>query len=233
MGPEMIMYVTQKPDYKFPQDYIYFCRTDIYDSCVFVRKDSAYKGIKDVVEAAKKKTLNVALSRIPHPATIGMLALGEATGAKFNFIPYGGGNPTYTALLSGEADVGALPITGVLSLKDKFKVLTVFNKSNIFASLTDDAPPVNNVFGTSIPELSSSRSWAVHTKWADANPKEFALLERTAKEVTQSPDFKEAFIKTGSPPEAIVYGDRKVCTDYALNMVELAKKYEKQLSAKG
>ncbi len=170
MGPEMIMYVTQKPDYKFPQDYIYFCRTDIDDSCVFVRKDSNYKTIKDVVDAAKKKTLNVALSRIPHPATIGMLALGDATGAKFNFIPYGGGNPTYTALLSGEADVGALPITGVLSLKDKFRVLTVFNKTNIFAHMTENAPPVNTVFGTNIPELSSSRSWAVHTKWADANP---------------------------------------------------------------
>jgi tripartite-type tricarboxylate transporter receptor subunit TctC len=133
MGPEMIMYATQKPDYKFPDDFIYFCRTDIDDSCVFVRKDSSYKDIKAVVEAAKKKPLNVALSRIPHPATIGMLALGETTGAKFNFIPYGGGNPTYTALLSGEADVGALPITGVLSLKDKFRVLTVFNDKNIFA----------------------------------------------------------------------------------------------------
>ncbi len=112
-------------------------------------------------------------------------------------------------------------------------MLTVFNKTNIFAGLTDDAPPVNNVFGTSIPELSSSRSWAVHANWADANPKEFALLERTAKAVTLSPEFKDAFIKTGSPPEAIVYGDRKVCTDYAVNMVEIAKKYEKQMSAKG
>lgn len=233
MGPEMIMYVTQKPAYKFPEDYVYFCRTDIDDSCVFVRRDSTYKSIKDVVEAAKKKTINVALSRIPHPATIGMLALGEATGAKFNFIPYGGGNPTYTALLSGEADVGALPITGVLSLKDKFKVLTVFNKTNIFAGLTEDAPPINNVFGTSIPELSSSRSWAVHTSWSESNPKEYALLERTAKEVTMSAEFKDAFIKTGSPAEALVYGDRKVCTEYALNMVTLAKKYEKQLSAKG
>ena len=34
MGPEMIMYATQKPAYKFPQDFIYFCRTDIDD---FVR----------------------------------------------------------------------------------------------------------------------------------------------------------------------------------------------------
>ncbi len=232
MGPEMIMYATQKPDYKFPQDFIYFCRTDIDDSCVFVRRDSAFKDIKAVVDAAKNKPLNVGLSRIPHPATIGMLALGEATGAKFNFIPYGGGNPTYTALLSGEADVGALPITGVLSQSDKFRVLGVFNKSNMFASKTENAPAINAAFGTNIPELSSSRSWAVHTKWADANPKEFALLERTAKEVTNSPEFKEAFVKTGAPAEALAYGDRKVCTEYAVAMVELAQKYEKQLTAK-
>jgi tripartite-type tricarboxylate transporter receptor subunit TctC len=233
MGPEMIMYATQKPEYKFPQDFTYFCRTDVDDSCVFVRKDSNYKDIKQVVEAAKKKPLNIALSRIPHPATIGMLALGEATGAKFNFIPYGGGNPTYTALLSGEAEVGALPITGVLSQQDKFRVLTVFNDENIFAAQTDNAPPVNKTFGTKIPELSSSRSWAVHTDWADKNPKEFALLERTAKEVTQSEEFKEAFVKTGAPAEAIVYGDRKACTNYATEMVKLAQKYEQQLTAKG
>ena len=29
MGPEMIMYATQKPAYKYPEDFIYFCRTDI------------------------------------------------------------------------------------------------------------------------------------------------------------------------------------------------------------
>ena len=32
MGPEMIMYATQKPAYRFPQDFTYFCRTDIDDS---------------------------------------------------------------------------------------------------------------------------------------------------------------------------------------------------------
>ena len=33
--------------------------------------------------------------------------------------------------------------------------------------------------------------------------------------------------------EATLYGDRKVCTDYATEMVKLAQKYEKQLTAKG
>jgi tripartite-type tricarboxylate transporter receptor subunit TctC len=232
MGPEMIMYATQKPDYKFPQDFIYFCRTDIDDSCVFVRRESPFKDIKSVVDAAKKKTINVGLSRIPHPATIGMLALGEATGAQFNYIPYGGGNPTFISVLSGEVDVGALPIANVIARPDKFKVLGVFANTNIFPKRSENAPTINSVFGTKIPELSSSRSWAVHTDWADKSPKDFAILERTAKEAHASPAFKEAFVKTGAPAEALVYGDRKACTEYAEEMVKLAKRFEKQLTAK-
>jgi tripartite-type tricarboxylate transporter receptor subunit TctC len=232
MGPEMIMYATQKPDYKFPQDFIYFCRTDIDDSCLFVRRESPFKDIKAVVDAAKQKPLNVAVSRIPHPATIGMMALAEATGAQFNFIPYGGGNPTFIAVLSGEVDVSALPIANVIAVPDKYRVLGVFNKTNMFASRSDNAPAINSVFGTSIPELSSSRSWAVHTAWADKNPKEFELLQRTAKEAHESKVFRDAWVKTGAPIEALVWGDRKACTEYAEGMVKLAQRFEQQLTAK-
>jgi tripartite-type tricarboxylate transporter receptor subunit TctC len=231
MGAEMIMYAVQKPNYKFPEDFIYFGRTDIDDSCIFVKRDSPLKDIKSVVEAAKKRTLNVAVSRIPHPASIGLLSLGDATGSKYNLIPYGGGNPTYIAILNGEAEVGALPITGVLSMSDRFKVLGVFNRENIFAKQTENAPTINSVFGTDIPDLYSSRAWAIHTDWADANPQHFDMLQRTAEEAHKSPVFKDAFEKTGAPSEALRYGDRKVCTDYALAMVNFARRYEKFLSA--
>lgn len=232
MGPEMIMYVAQKPDFRFPQDFIYFSRMDIDDSCIFVKRDSPYKDLQSVVDAGKKNPLNVAVSRIPHPASIGTLALGDATGAKFNLIPYGGGNPTYIAVMNGEAEIGALPITGVLSMSDRFKVLGVFSRENIFANKTENAPTVNSAFGTSIPDLYSSRAWAVHTEWADANPAHFDMLQKTSEQAHADPVFREAFAKTGAPVEALKYGDRKTCTDYALAMVELAKKYEKVLTAK-
>jgi tripartite-type tricarboxylate transporter receptor subunit TctC len=232
MGPEMIMYVTQKPAFKYPEDFTYFCRTDIDDSCVFVRREAPYKDLKSLVEAAKKKPVNVALSRLPHPATIGMMALAEATGAQFNYIPYGGGNPTFTAMLSGETDVGALPIANTLTRKE-FKVLGVFNDKNIFAAQTENAPVVNAVFGSSIPELSSSRSWAVHADWAKANPQQFEYLEKTAKEAHESPIFRDAWKKAGNPGEALVWGDRKTCEQYALGMIKLTERYEKQLTARG
>ncbi len=231
MGPEMIMYAIQEPDYQFPEDYIYFCRTDIDDSIIFVRQDSEFQDIQQVVDAAKQRTLNVAVSRIPHPASIGVLALGEQTQSQFSLIPYGGGNPTQVAVLSGEADIGALPIAGVLSLGDQFRILTIFNSENQYAAETNNAPPVNEVFGTDIPELSSSRSWAVHTDWADANPEDFQKLSDTAKQAHESEEFRAAFEKTGAPLKALQYGDREVCTAYALSMVELAERYREVLSA--
>ena len=45
--------------------------------------------------------------------------------------------------------------------------------------------------------------------------------------------FRDAWTKTGNPVEALVWGDRKTCTEYAEGMVKLAQRYEKQLTARG
>ena len=232
MGPEMIMYALQKPAYRFPQDFQYFCRTDIDDSVVFALRKSKFQRIEDLVTEAKKRPVNVAVSRLPHPASIGMLALGAAVGAKFNLIPYGGGNPTTVAVLNGEADCGALPMAGVVAQNEQMKVLAVFNDENPLAAKSDNAPPINEVFGTKLPELSSSRSWAIHTEAIEKYPDRFALLEKTSQQVVDNPAFREAFAKTGAPVEAIQYGDRAVCTRYAKSMVELANEYRSLLTAK-
>lgn len=232
MGPEMIMYALRKPKYRFPQDYQYFCRTDIDDSVVFVRRNSPIKRIEDLVAEAKKRSVNVAVSRLPHPASIGMLALGQAVKAKFNLVPYGGGNPTMVSVMNGEADCGALPIAGVVSQREQMRVLGVFNDDYKLGKYTDDAPPVNKALGTKLPELSSSRSWAIHTEAIEKFPERFALLEKTSKEVTESAAFRQAFAKTGAPPEAIRYGNREACNRYVKGMVELTEEYRSLLSAK-
>lgn len=233
MGPEMIMYALRKPDYKFPQDYVYFCSVDVDDSAIYVRNDSRFKKVEDIVAEAKKKQVNVATSRIPHPGSIGMLALGDATGAKFNLIPYGGGNPTITAVLNGEVEVGVLPISSPARLPQKIKILGVFNRTrNLLAKQTDNAPIINKVFGTNIPDLYSSRSWAVHADWAAKNPADMKKLEETAAKVVADPGFAAAFTKTGAPAEVLQYGDRKSCTEYALSMVDLANRYRSVLTAK-
>jgi tripartite-type tricarboxylate transporter receptor subunit TctC len=233
MGPEMIMYALQKPPYKFPSDYQYFCRLDVDDSVVFVRQKSPFRRIDDLVAEAKKKTVNVAVSRLPHPASIGMLALGNAVKARFNLVPYGGGNPTQVAVLNGEADCGALPIAGVVSLGDQLRILGIFNDdAQKMSKYLGNAPSVNAAFGTKLPALYSSRAWAIHSEVIDKFPDRFALLEKTARAVFDMPKYREEYAKTGAPIETIQFGDRAACTRYANSMVELANEYHGLLTAK-
>ena len=199
---------------------------------MFVRTQSPFKKIEDVVEAAKKRPLNTATSRIPHPASIGILALGRETGSKFNLIPFQGGNPTNNAVLQGETDIGVLPITGVVRLPEQFRVLGVFNSTNIFAAETNNAPTINSVFGTKIPDLASTRSWAIHTEFANKNPEAFAMLEKTAAQVMNDPEFKGAAEKGGESPKSFKFFDRTYCTDYANSMIQLAEEFRPVLTAK-
>jgi tripartite-type tricarboxylate transporter receptor subunit TctC len=233
MGPEMIMYALRRPKYRFPEDYQYFCRTDVDDSVIFVRKQSRIQKLEDLAAEAKKRSVNVAVSRLPHPASIGMLALGGAIKGRFNLVPYGGGNPTQVAVLNGEADCGALPLAGVVALGDQLRILGVFNDEFKLGSYTNNCPPVNKVFGTDIPELSSSRSWAIHTEAIEKYPDRFAILEKTSRQVFDDPAYREAYKKTGAPAETIQYGDRALCTKYAKSMIELANEYRSLLTAKG
>jgi tripartite-type tricarboxylate transporter receptor subunit TctC len=233
MGPEMIMYALQKPPYRFPEDYQYFCRLDVDDSVVFVRSESPIKRVEDLVAEGRKRAVNVAVSRLPHPASIGLLALGAAVKARFNLIPYGGGNPTTVAVMNGEADCGALPIAGVAAMGDKMRILGIFNDdTQKMAKYSGNAPSVNKVFGTKIPPLYSSRAWAIHTEAIDKFPDRFALLERTAKQVFDNPKYREEYAKTGAPVETIQFGDRKLCNEYAKGMVELTNEYRSLLTAK-
>ncbi len=126
----------------------------------------------------------------------------------------------------------ALPIAGVAAAKDKLKVLGIFNDEHKMAAYSDNAPAVNKVFGTKIPPLYSSRSWAIHTEVIEKFPDRFALLEKTAKQVFDNPKYREEYAKTGAPVETIQYGDRKVCTQYAKGMIELADEYRSLLTAK-
>jgi tripartite-type tricarboxylate transporter receptor subunit TctC len=231
MGPEMIMYALQKPSYKFPQDYQYFCRLDVDDSIIFGSKKGKIQTLQQVLDESKKRTLNVAVSRLPHPASICLLALGRATGGKFNLVPYGGGNPTSVAVLNGECDIGSLPIAGVIAQSETLKVLGIFNDEHKMGKHTD-APSVNKVAGTKIPALPSSRSWAVHTDFIEKSPAKFALLEKTSRQVFDNPKYKQEYAKTGAPVETIQYGDRALCTAYANHMVELANEYRDLLTAK-
>ena len=55
MGPEMIMYVLQAPNYNFPRDYQYFCRTDVDDSIIFGSRNGKIQTLQQVIDESGNK----------------------------------------------------------------------------------------------------------------------------------------------------------------------------------
>jgi putative tricarboxylic transport membrane protein len=231
MGPEVLNWVVQPPEsFEFPGAYHYFARIDSDPSVVFVRADGPFQTIQDLVEEGKKRTLSVATSRLAHPASIGILALGEATGAQFNLIPLSGGRNTIAGVVTGETDLGVLPSGGVVARGDVIKILTVFADKNPMPDKTEKAPTVNEAFGLDLPPLVSSRAFALHSETFEQYPEEVQILQDTLRQAVQDPAFKDAIIETGAPWEVIDYGGREECEEYVQNIMSIGAKFKPLLT---
>lgn len=232
MGPEVIMYALQNPNYKFPGDYYYINKISDEVMCIFTGANSKIKSIEQLVDEGKKRTVNIAVSRLPHPATIGSLSLAEAKGAKFNIVPYGGGGPSARAALSGEVDAVALPIAQPIKFGHKARTLVVFADKNPVPEFTNNAPTVNDVFGTKIPTLSSPRTFAVHASAMEKYPDRVKILKDTMKQTIEDPAYRAAVIKSGIPASFIKYGDQDAAMATAMSLLELAQRYKPLLIGK-
>lgn len=231
IGPEMIMYATQNPGYKFPDDYVYFASIDADDAVIWAAKDSKFQTIEALVEEGKKRTVNFSTSRLPHPSSLGVLALAEATGAKFKLIPYGGGNAARSAAITGEVDACATFMNSSLKFADQIKFLTVFQKKNRLPDMTNNAPAVNTVFGTKIPAMTGNRAWAIQTKAIKEYPERYEILKKTAKEAFNDPAYRTAVEKGKNRWEFNEFADEAECTESAKEVIVLAKKYKDMISA--
>ncbi|MEZ5843591.1 MAG: tripartite tricarboxylate transporter substrate-binding protein [Hyphomicrobiaceae bacterium] len=233
MAPEVLNWVVKPPtSFKFPGDYKYFLRVDSDPSCVLVRKDSPIRTLADLVAEGKKKTLKVAASRIAHPASVGMLAIAKATGAKVNIVPLSGGRNTMAAIASGEMDCGALPTSGVAQRLNAFRILGVFEKKNRATAKTGNAPTVNDALGLKIPTLNSARAFAIKTTAIQQHPARFKMLEETAKKVFADPDYKAAIEKLKAPWEYIDYGDLKECEEEVKDILAIGQEFRALLAGK-
>lgn len=231
IGPEMIMYVTQKVKYKYPEDIMYFAAIDSDDSVIWVAANSKFKTIGDLVEEGRKREITLSTSRLPHPSTIGALALADATGMKVRMVPYGGGGPARAAAITGEVDGCATFLSSSLGLSEQARFLAVFNDANRAPGLTNNAPPVNQALGTKLPPLSGQRAWAIHRTVAEKYPDRLEKLVSTMKKVFDDPEYRTVAEKAGTPWEFIQYADAAACDASAREFAALANQYKSLLSA--
>lgn len=232
MGPEVIMLTLQNVPIEIGKDLVYINQTSSEPMSVFVGARSRFNSLEELVEEGKKRPITCSVSRLPHPASIGMLALGEATGAKFNLVPFGGGNPSAMAAITGEVDCCALPFANPITLASEVKILGVFADKNPAPDQSGNAPTVNSVFGSDLPELTSSRGFAVHAAAIEQFPDRVQKLQETCAQVLADPEYVAAVEKAGLPKEFVDPGDQDKAMGTAEATRELALKYRELLTGK-
>jgi len=233
MGPEVLNWVVQPPTFNL-DDFMYMARVDADPGIIFVKRDGPLQTIDDIVAEGKKRTLNVGVSRLAHPATLGALALARHTGASFNPIPLSGGKNTRAGVETGEMDFGALPAGGIANRPKNFKIVLMLSHTNLIPDRSDNAPTVNAKFGTNLPDLiAGARAYGIKKSAIEKHPDRFKILTDTLKKVYDDADYKEAVIKTKAPWEFISYGDPDECAAYAKAMTEIGKEYKDLLTGKG
>jgi len=224
MGPEVLNWAVQPPTFDL-SDYFYFGRVDVDPACLFVGAESPFQTIDEIVTEAKKRTMTVGTSRMAHPASIGLLALGEKTGASFNLIPLSGGKNTVAGAVTGEVDFSVLTSGSVISAGDSVRTLLMFGENRVGERL-DNAPEVNDVYDMDLPEMLSARAFGIHQKAVDDYPERYETLLSTFKSCFDDPGLLDAYVATGGAPEYLSYGSREDCAEFAEQMLALGARYK-------
>ncbi len=232
MGPEVLNWVVKAPTFSL-DDYFYFARVDEDPGTLFVDRKSPLQTVDDIVAEGKKRTLNVGVSRLAHPASLGALALARHTGARFNLIPLSGGKNTRAGVATGEMDFGALPSGGIVNRPKSFKVVLMFSHKNPLPDRSENAPTVNAHFGMNLPNLvAGARAFAIKKEAVEKHPDRFQILTDTLKKVFDDPAYKLAIEKTKAPWELIHYGDAAACAKYVKDMMAIGADYKELLTGK-
>ncbi len=228
MGPEVLNWAMQPPNFPI-DDYFYFGRVDTDPCCLFVGAESPLQTMEDIIAEGQNRPLNVGTSRMAHPASIGLLALGDETGAQFNLIPLSGGRNTVAGAVTGEVDFSVLTSGSVIAAGDAVKTLLVFGENRVGDRL-DNAPNINDAYGMNLPEMLSSRAFGIHKKAADDHPDRFEVLQRTFREAFDDPRLLDAYVESRGTPEYLNYGGIEECAAFKAAMLELGEKYRPLLT---
>ena len=231
MGPELLNWVVKKPSFPV-SDCVYFGQIDNDPGCIFVSAKSKFKTIDDLVAEGKKRQLNVGTSRLAHPASLGVLALAEHTGAKFNLIPLSGGKNTVAGALTGEVDFSTLPASSVVVSGETTRALLIFDDKNPLPAKLNNAPTMNAHYKTDLPPMLSSRAFAIKKAAIDKDPDAFKMLQETLKKTTEDPAFVEQIRKAGSDPAFLKYGGLEACQKFAESTLKLGEHYKPLLTGK-
>lgn len=185
-----------------------------------VQASSDFETIDDLVEAAKIEKVTVSAAGPPN--NIALHQLSEATGGRFEWIPYPGGNESVVALLSGEVMATAQNPTDIVKHVESGALRMLVSMSPVRWFELPEVPTLVEM-GYDI-EIDS---WAGLSAPTGVDPEHLAILEDAFSQALNDPEVQEQFRNVGMDP---VFMSGKEYRDF---LVKGQKEMGEQLKAIG
>ena len=99
------------------RDFIPLANISSTPRCIFVRSDSPYRNLEDLIAKAKKspKSISCGTGGAASDSNFALQIFQKAAGVEFTIVPFKGGGETPPAVLGGHVDVGILTLASVIN----------------------------------------------------------------------------------------------------------------------
>ena len=164
---------------------------------IFVRAESPFKTIQELIAAAKTQKLRVAISYWASPDNLLMHQLMQQTGAQFEIIPYGSGNDLVTQVVGGHVDFGFTKVSGVEKTGGMLRHLAISMAENPIPEMTNDAPSLDKALGTKTLGVSSYRSINIPKQLRTKYPDRYERIKKAFYEAKRDPEVIKAMERAG------------------------------------
>lgn len=203
IGSASIMYAQQNPPWEWREVLQPLGVFGVDPGAIFVRSDSEWQNLNDVVETAKQRPLTLGLSFWASPENLQIHQIMGETGARFEVVPNSNSSEIMAQVLGGHVDVGYSKVGSVVRAGDGLRIIAVPLATNPVPDLTNNAPTADEALGLETMGVASYRAVLVHKQWSDANPDQFQVLRDTFVESLSDPRFLAAMAQQGVDEELI------------------------------
>jgi tripartite-type tricarboxylate transporter receptor subunit TctC len=164
-----------------------------------VRNDAPWETLQDLIDDAIERPgeISFSISDLTSSNYIGLVQIEEETGAEFKFVTYDGGGPARLAVLSGEVNATHAGVFNSLAIAEDTRILAVHETENLWGSVTDDAPTVNEALDVDLPGQSSHPSVVAAAGCAADYPDRYELLVQAFADVIASDEYLAALEALG------------------------------------
>lgn len=206
--PDVIFsYLTREVDYSY-EDFYPVAGITTEPSTLWVADDAPWQTIQEFVDdaATRPGEVRISVSNLTSADHLAALRLEEQTEVDFNIVSYDGGGPARNAVVAGEVEAAMGGVFAGQGIADSARALTVFQESNDWAGLTDDAPPVNEALGTDIADIGGRYGIFVARECQEANPERFQILSDAVAAAVASEGYTAALEELGEQ-DKVSYAD--------------------------